>query len=384
MSTSTTQYPLRMMAIAAVSCLLFVACQADSEPATTAADTSSSTTTTTEAIIETTVTTEMNSDVDSIAVVMSSFEAWNEGDFAGWLAYYADNDDDDDRIFSASVMNSNETITLEGECREVSESDRGTSVECPVSVADDFHGAGGLFSTAEMSFLVADDGLIADSSSGTYQDESGDCCPDWQAYHSDFFEWLESAHPEVYDEIGPSDGIPSWYLPGVASGDPEHMLVALDYVDEFVAQSDKYPLGETAAESLAPVVEPLGRGGFVSEVSGELTSSIDGAQSMGAEFGDASDIVFAKITIPAGGVAPWHTHTGPALLLNIGPGTLTSAVTEACLVEEIGPGSAFLDPGDGVSHAAVNHSDEEVVLYAVFLGVVENPVVGADPEGCDL
>ena len=89
--------------------------------------------------------------------------------------------------------------------------------------------------------MFNEDGLIVDASSTTYE-EFGNCCPQWQAYHRAFFNWLSERHPDVHQEIGPSVGSPIWSLPGYASGDADHMLVALEYVDEFVAESDVYPL----------------------------------------------------------------------------------------------------------------------------------------------
>lgn len=58
------------------------------------------------------------------------------------------------------------------------------------------------------------------------------------AFLSAFGMWFEVEYPEIYREIEPatSDG-----LPGLEA-DPADMLVVLQYVDEFVAQSDVYPL----------------------------------------------------------------------------------------------------------------------------------------------
>ena len=134
----------------------------------------------------------------------------------------------------------------------------------------------------------------------------------------------------------------------------------------------------------APIVEPLGRGHFPADVSGHLKTKV-GDKTVVANFKDASDAVFAKITIPVGAETPLHTHSGPALVLNVGPGTLTSAISDDCVTDEYPPGTAFLDPGQGIAHVAVNNSDADVVLYVVFLGVETGPVVPTDSDaGCDL
>ena len=133
-----------------------------------------------------------------------------------------------------------------------------------------------------------------------------------------------------------------------------------------------------------PVVEPLGRGHFLADVSGQLKTDA-GQRTLVSNFKDASDAVFAKITIPAGAEAPMHTHPGPALILNVGPGTLTSAITDDCVTGEYPPGTAFLDPGQGVSHVAINNSSADVVLYAIFIGVEAGPVIPVDSHAdCDL
>lgn len=135
----------------------------------------------------------------------------------------------------------------------------------------------------------------------------------------------------------------------------------------------------------SPTVEPLGRGYFPDDVSGQLKTHVDGGRTLVSNIKDASDAVFAKITIPAGAEAPLHTHSGPALILNIGPGTLTSAITDNCASTEYPPGTAFLDPGQGIAHVAVNNSNADVVLYAIFLAVEAGPVIPTDAQvDCNL
>lgn len=176
---------------------------------------------------------------EDISVVMEAIDAWNRGEFDAWLAFWVV-DPGEDHLFSRSVMNSGEQMEVTEPCHS-SPDPEGTIVECSIRVEDNFHGAGGLTSDATMSFIVNDVGLIVDTQSTTYQ-EDGSCCPKWESFHTDFHRWLQDAHPDVYADIGPKDGAEQWWLPGAASGDPDHMLVALEYVEEFVAQSDSYPL----------------------------------------------------------------------------------------------------------------------------------------------
>lgn len=86
---------------------------------------------------------------------------------------------------------------------------------------------------------------------------------DFGMFNFAFFSWLMDAHPAVFGEIGPSRvvGNPAFASPASMSNIPglsfpahrnfglddlheaDEMLIALEYVDEFVAQSDVYPLG---------------------------------------------------------------------------------------------------------------------------------------------
>jgi quercetin dioxygenase-like cupin family protein len=134
----------------------------------------------------------------------------------------------------------------------------------------------------------------------------------------------------------------------------------------------------SAADHGAPHVEPLTRNSFVDDVAVQVQVRTD-TLTVERSLEDASDVVVARITIGPGVVAPWHTHHGPAFLLNTGPGTLTSVLADDCQPRDYPAGAAFLDPGSGSLHAAVNNGAEEVVLYAIFLGVSNGPVIPAEP-----
>jgi len=51
---------------------------------------------------------------------------------------------------------------------------------------------------------------------------------------------LSDTYPDVYEDIDP--GFITYSGPGFQTQNPEHMLIAVEYVAEFVAQSDIYPL----------------------------------------------------------------------------------------------------------------------------------------------
>lgn len=120
------------------------------------------------------------------------------GDFDAWLAYW-EPEQDDDFLFDRSVMYSNERMEVTAPCEITSESSDPMVVTCSVFVEDDFHGAGGLTSDATIEFHINGGGLIVSTNSTTYQDENGNCCPQWQAFNAAFHRWLSDTHPDVYE-----------------------------------------------------------------------------------------------------------------------------------------------------------------------------------------
>ncbi len=117
-----------------------------------------------------------------------------------------------------------------------------TAVECGVRSYNDYHGPGGIFHGGDFPFrprmdqvyVTADGKLIAlyDDVDDMFLDEV------FFGYNRAFYNWLEVAHPDVHEQIKVADGesIPGW------PDNPEHMAIAIEYVEEFVAQSDVYPL----------------------------------------------------------------------------------------------------------------------------------------------
>jgi quercetin dioxygenase-like cupin family protein len=135
----------------------------------------------------------------------------------------------------------------------------------------------------------------------------------------------------------------------------------------------------SAADHGVPHAEVLTRNTFTDDVAAQFRVKLDGQRTLVRNLNDASDAVVLRITIQDGVVAPWHTHSGPGVLLNTGPGTLTSVLSDDCVARDYPPGTALIDPGQGSLHWATNNSGEDVVLIALFLGVAGGPVIPADP-----
>lgn len=237
---------LRLLAVGMATIVVLAGCSDSGTPAGEGIQTASSTATSAPKSTPTTTsttstTTEPPATFDGVDQAMDVIDVWNSGDFDAWLAYW--DADPDDSLLHRSVMNSHERMEVTAPCEVISEASDRVVVTCSIFVEDDFHGAGGLTSNGIATFYFDGSGLITDMGSTTYEDTNGNCCPEWAAFSDAFHRWLQDAHPDVYAEIGPKAGTPLWYLPGFASGNADHMLVALQYVDEFVAQSDDYPLG---------------------------------------------------------------------------------------------------------------------------------------------
>jgi hypothetical protein len=116
----------------------------------------------------------------------------------------------------------------------------------------------------------------------------------------------------------------------------------------------------SAADHGVPDAAPLARGSFTDNVAAKIKVKLDGRRTNVFNLQDASDVVFLEITIHDGARAPWHTHSGPALLVNKGPGTLTSVVGDDCAALRTGRGARR--PRPAPIHAAFNDSGQDLVV----------------------
>lgn len=81
---------------------------------------------------------------------------------------------------------------------------------------------------------------------------------------------------------------------------------------------------------------------------------------------DPSNVVTTGVTVQPGAQIPWHTHSGP-VFVTIAQGELTYVSSEGCINRRYPTGTAFIDPGHGHVHSAVNSGKTETVFYAMFL-----------------
>jgi hypothetical protein len=181
-------------------------------------------------------------DGSEVSVVLSHYEAMNNGDIDGWFATLTEKaaaaeSRDTQQLF----VNMNSQTEFVEPCRliEPSPTTGLARVQCKVSVTDDYHDPGGIQMIRVGTFAITDTGKI-DVVIGVFDSESGTESV-FYAYNRDFWQWLAIAHPDVADAITPSDGqsLPGW------QSDPADVFTALDHIDEFIAQSDVYPLTDT-------------------------------------------------------------------------------------------------------------------------------------------
>ena len=170
-----------------------------------------------------------------VSVVLSQYEAWNNGDYDGWSATLTEElaQEETGGGFPYILFNSNQQIEVVEPCRVIGTSPVGEStVQCVTTVRSDFYGPAGIAESVTETFVVNAEGKISSI------DSDGECCSAQFEHNRKFWQWLRSAYPDVHEEIKPFDGesLPGW------RGDPADMLIAVQYVEEFVAQSDAYPI----------------------------------------------------------------------------------------------------------------------------------------------
>lgn len=133
-----------------------------------------------------------------------------------------------------------------------------------------------------------------------------------------------------------------------------------------------------------PHPQLLGHGTFLDDVDVSLRNKVLGGETHVVQTRDASDLFVLRISIEAGGIAPWHNHEGVGFLVNLGPGVLTNFLGESCEPRLFYPGDAFVDPGHGELHAVRNDSSQEIVILATFVATEGPPVIPESPPAeCD-
>lgn len=181
-----------------------------------------------------------------VATVLEYYDATNRGDIPALLALLTGSaaEDSGDGTFEQVFAVANRQATVIEPCRVAdADVDGQTLIECTTSYYDDWFGAAGINTDAVVEqFTVTDDAKISAISNAGPDVASSDRNDDDFAYMRAFWDWLGPTHFDVYDEIRGFDGesFPGFGRDGRDMA--EDMAVALQYVDEFLAQSDVYPI----------------------------------------------------------------------------------------------------------------------------------------------
>ena len=107
---------------------------------------------------------------------------------------------------------------------------------------------------------------------------------------------------------------------------------------------------------------------FTDDVELQIRNKPDSHGTHVANSHHPSRTVVAKLTVQPGAQFPWHTHPGP-VIVNVAQGELTYIMAEDCVDRPYAAGTAFVDPGRGMVHTAVNRTGEVTVLLATFFEV---------------
>jgi quercetin dioxygenase-like cupin family protein len=119
---------------------------------------------------------------------------------------------------------------------------------------------------------------------------------------------------------------------------------------------------------------------FTDDVALQIRNKLDGHATQVSNSHDPSRTVVARITVQPGAQFPWHTHPGP-VIVNIAQGELTYVMAHDCADRPYPAGTAFVDPGRGMVHTAVNRTSEVTVLLATFFEVPETGPLTIPVEG---
>lgn len=182
-----------------------------------------------------------------VDIVLSAMDARNRGDIEAYKASLTGSElAFEESVRLAEALSYANSTTELADCAVVGNAPTGESiVQCEATTTDDFYGAGGISVSETITFQVTADGKISASESEL------DNIP-WERtelaeFNLAFWSWLMKDHLTVFEEISyPNDllAIPGLTFDFSDPHDPAEMGIAVQYVDEFVAQSDVYPLSQ--------------------------------------------------------------------------------------------------------------------------------------------
>lgn len=162
------------------------------------------------------------------------------------------------------------------------------------------------------------------------------------------------------------------WIGGVAT-----LMLAAAAVVGVVPSAAQDPPAPIAAESLTP------RSVFTDAIHMKLRLKDDGGETAVVQVDDPSRTVVVRYTVQPGAQFPWHSHAGP-VFVNLIAGELTYIEADSCAETRYTTGQAFVDPGQGHVHSAINRGTTPTVFVATFYAAPAEGslLIPAEPGDC--
>ena len=144
-------------------------------------------------------------------------------------------------------------------------------------------------------------------------------------------------------------------------------------------------VSSAAADPPAPIAsEALTlRSVFTDAINMKLRLKEDQGKTTVVEVDDPSRTVVVRYTVQPGAQFPWHSHAGP-VFVNLVSGELTYIEADSCAETRYTTGQAFVDPGQGHVHSAINRGSTPTVFVATFYDAPAEGslLIPAEPGDC--
>ena len=144
-------------------------------------------------------------------------------------------------------------------------------------------------------------------------------------------------------------------------------------------------VSSSAADAPAPIAsEALTlRSVFTDDINMKLRLKEDQGKTTVVEVDDPSRTVVVRYTVQPGAQFPWHSHAGP-VFVNLISGELTYIEADGCEETRYTTGQAFVDPGQGHVHSAINQGTTPTVFVATFYAAPAEGslLIPAEPGDC--
>jgi quercetin dioxygenase-like cupin family protein len=137
------------------------------------------------------------------------------------------------------------------------------------------------------------------------------------------------------------------------------VMVAASAAVGVVSSAAADPPPAIASEALTP------RSVFTDDIHMKLRLKEDQGETTVVQVDDPSRTVVVRYTVQPGAQFPWHSHAGP-VFVNLISGELTYIEADGCAETKYTSGQAFVDPGQGHVHSAVNTGTVPTVFIATF------------------